>query len=167
MKKYALLLVLLGLAAPASANQISNSITDSVSLTVQGAAVQTTRIGSSYSVSGSNIKVDDNGAFGGITGGTATAAATATDGSYAVNTTGQAFSFSESLTIGDTPVTSQTQADGNIASPTIYGDATTQLGGNAGDLAGTLSGTGIPTVTAGGAGTTAVGQRTVELSVFR
>ena len=167
MKKYAFLLVLFGVAAPASANQISNSITDSVSLTVQGAAVQTTRVGSSYSVAGSNIKVADNGAFGGITGGTATAAATATDGTYDINTSGQAFSFSESLTVGDTPVTSQTQANGNIASPTLFSNSTTQLGGNAGTLAGTLSGTGIPTVTAGGPGTTAVGQRTVELSVFQ
>jgi len=34
-------------------------------------------------------------------------------------------------------------------------------------LAGTLSGTGVPTVTAGGAGTQAVGQRSIELSVFK
>jgi len=42
----------------------------------------------------------------------------------------------------------------------------TQLAGDAGTLAGTLSGTSVPTVTAGGAGTTAIGQRTIELSVF-
>ena len=155
------------MAVPASANQITNTITDSVSLTVQGAAVQTQRIGSNYSVSGTNIKVGDNGAFGGITGGTATAAATATDGSYDINTAGQAFTFSESLTIGDTPVTSQTQATGNIASPTLYSNSTTQLGGDAGDLAGTLSASSIPTVTAGGSGSTAVGQRTIEMTVFQ
>ena len=39
--------------------------------------------------------------------------------------------------------------------------------GTAGSLAGTLSSTGIPTVTAGGAGTTAIGQRSIELSVFK
>jgi hypothetical protein len=169
MNKSLIVLALVGLATPslAHANGITNSITDSVSLTVQGAAVQTNRIGSSYSVSGSNIAVTSNGAFGGLTGGSATAAATLTDGSYEVNTAGQSFSFSESGTIGDTAITSQTQANGNIAAPSIYGNATTQLGGNAGTLAGTLSATGIPTVTAGGPGTTAVGQRTVELSVFQ
>ena len=167
MKKYAILFVLFGLAAPASANGINSIITDSVSLTTQGAAVQTNRVGSSYSVSGTNIKVGDNGNFGGITGGTATASATAVDGGYEINTAGQAFTFQESLTIGDTPITSQTQATGNIASPALYGNATTQLGGSAGTLAGTLSATGIPTVTAGGPGTTAVGQRTIEMSVFQ
>ena len=51
--------------------------------------------------------------------------------------------------------------------PNLYGDTVQSQGGTAGSLAGTLSGTSIPTVTAGGAGTTAIGQRTVELSVFR
>ena len=39
--------------------------------------------------------------------------------------------------------------------------------GTAGDLAGTLTTTGAPSVTAGGPGTTVIGQRSVELSVFR
>ena len=39
-------------------------------------------------------------------------------------------------------------------------------GGTKGTLAGTLSPTGISSVTAGGQGTTALGQRTVSLSVF-
>ena len=54
-----------------------------------------------------------------------------------------------------------------IASPNLYGDSVTQVGGDKGSLAGTLSTTGVPTVTAGGAGTTATGQRTIELSVFK
>ena len=49
---------------------------------------------------------------------------------------------------------------------TTYGQLTTISGGTAGTLAGTLSPTGIATVTAGGQGTTAIGQRTVTLSVF-
>jgi hypothetical protein len=44
---------------------------------------------------------------------------------------------------------------------------TVQTAGTAGSLAGTLSGTTIPSVTAGGANTEAVGQRSVELSVFK
>ena len=105
--------------------------------------------------------------MGGLTGGSATAAQTISAGSYDINTDGQAFSFSETSLVGDTPVTSQTVANGTIASPTLYSDTLTQVAGDKGTLAGVLSATGIPTVTAGGAGTTAVGQRTLELSVFR
>ena len=88
-------------------------------------------------------------------------------GSYDINTDGQSFSFSETTLIGDTPVTVQTaQTLGTWSQPNLYGSSTTSAGGTNGSLAGTLSGTGVPTVTAGGPGTTAVGQRTMELSVF-
>tara|TARA_B100000900_G_scaffold414388_1_gene440907 strand:+ start:410 stop:859 length:450 start_codon:yes stop_codon:yes gene_type:complete len=148
-----------------SAAEITSRITDSVQLTVDGPAVQSTRIGSSYSVSGSNISVET---LGGLAVGSATAPALATDGSYDINTDGQAFSFSETTQIGDTPVTSQSCCSGGqIAAPNLYGDSITSSGGTAGTLAGTLTAAGVPTVTAGGAGTTAIGQRTIELSVFR
>jgi len=146
------------------ASEITSRITDSVQLNVQGTAVQSERIGSSYSTSGSNINVTS---LGGLSGGSASAPATVSAGSYNINTNGQAYSFSETSTIGDTPVTSQTAASGTIASPTLYGNSTTQLGGNAGSLAGTLSPTGVSTVTAGGAGTSGTAQRSVELSVFK
>ena len=82
---------------------------------------------------------------------------------------GQSFNLSETSTMGDTPVTEQTAltSGGRIDEPNLYGNTTTFLGGTPGSLAGTLSPTGIATVTAGGAGTTAIGQRTVELSVFQ
>jgi len=126
----------------------------SVQLGVQGAAVQSERVGGQYAVSGSNINVTTLGGVG-------------TAGSYAINTNGAAFTFSESSITADTVVTTQTAASGTIASPNLYSDATTQLGGSAGSLAGTLSGTTVPTVTAGGSGTTATAQRTIELSVFK
>ena len=141
-------------AIPVSAAEITSKITDSVQLKVDGAAIQSTRIGASYSVSGSNIT---SSAFGGVGGA----------GTYTINTAGQAFSFSESLNAADTSVSSQTVSGGVIASPNLYGDSVTQVGGDKGSLAGTLSTTGVPTVTAGGAGTTATGQRTIELSVFK
>ena len=104
-----------------------------------------------------------------MSGGSSSAAATVTAGSYDVSTDGSAFSFTESITIGDDPVTSQAtiSSHGRFASPNLYGDSVTNAGGTAGDLAGTLSGTGVPTVTAGGPGTVAIGQRTLELSVFK
>ena len=149
-----LLLFSLFFIMPASAAEITSRITDSVQLKVDGAAVQSARIGASYSVSGTNIQ---STSFGGVGGA----------GTYDVNTAGQAFTFSETFNAADTPVTSQTVTTGVIGSPNLYGDSVTQTGGDKGTLAGTLSGTGVPTVTAGGAGTTATGQRTIELSVFK
>ena len=84
-----------------------------------------------------------------------------------INTNGQAFSFSESSITADTAVTTQSVSGGTIASPNLYGNSTTQLGGDKGSLAGTLSPTGVPTITAGGPGSTGTAQRTVELSVFK
>ena len=55
MKKLALLVAPFLVMSPASAFEIHSTITDSVQLTVDGPAVQSNRIGSSYSVSGSNI----------------------------------------------------------------------------------------------------------------
>ena len=139
---------------PAFAGEITSRITDSVQLGVQGAAVQSTRLGAQYSVSGSNI---DANTFGGISGA----------GSYDVHTAGQAFNFSESYRPADTAVTNQAVSAGAISSPNLYGDSITQLAGDKGSLAGTLSPTGVPTVTAGGPGTTATAQRSIELSVFK
>ena len=162
----ALLLMPFFIMSPVSAAEITSRITDSVQLTVDGPMVQSTRIGSSYSVSGSNINVTT---LGGMTVGSATAPPTLTDGTYAINTNGQAFTFSESSNVGDVAVTTQSSlsSGGRIDTPNIYGETSQYQGGTAGTLAGTLSPTGISTVTAGGAGTTAIGQRTVELSVFQ
>ena len=139
---------------PVSAAEITSRITDSVQLNVQGAAVQSTRIGASYSASGTNIQATS---FGGVGGA----------GTYDINTPGQAFNFAESFNASDAVVTNQSVNAGVIASPNLYGDSVTQLAGDKGSLAGTLSPTGVPTVTAGGAGTIATGQRSVELSVFK
>ena len=139
---------------PASAAEVTSKIIDSVQLNVQGAAVQSERVGGQYAVSGSNINVTTLGGVG-------------TSGSYAINTNGAAFSFTEASITADTVVTNQSAASGTIASPNLYSNATTQLGGDKGSLAGTLSPTGVPTITAGGPGSTGTAQRTVELSVFK
>ncbi len=163
-------LVALLLVAPfigtANAIEINSVVTDSVQLTVEGAAVQSTRIGSSYSVSGNNITATT---MGGLSGGSAVDAPTISTGSYEQTTDGSAFTLAETGLIGDTPVTSQTaiSSGGRFEGPNLYGDTFTQVGGTAGSLAGTITLGGVPSVTAGGAGTTAIGQRTVQLSVFR
>lgn len=166
MKRLALLVAPFFIMSSVSAAEITSRITDSVQLTVEGPMVQSTRVGSSYSVSGSNITVTT---LGGLTNPHGTGAAAVTTGTYDINTDGQAFTFSESTTLGDTTVASQTalSSGGRVDTPNIYGNTTQYQGGTPGSLAGTLSATSIPTVTAGGSGTTAIGQRTMELSVFQ
>jgi len=161
MKRFLPLIMFL-MAAPANADMI-HKISSSVQLNVEGPAVQSTRIGSSYSVSGSNVSAT----LGGLTApASATAAATMSSGTYTQTTAGDAFTFSESFNQGDAIVTTQTALSaGQIDQPNIYGNTTTQLGGTAGSLAGTIGSDGSMTLTAGGAGTTATGQVVTEITV--
>ena len=144
-------------------------LTTSTQLSVDGAATQASRIGSTYSVSGNNITA---GTMGGLTKSSgdnaATAAATQTQGSYSVTTAGSAFSLTESFTMGDAVAPIGTGVDvstGIVADMPAFGNVTTQSGGVAGSLAGTITSAGVMTLTAGGAGTTATGQFVSEISV--
>lgn len=147
-------------AAPAAHADITHKIQSSIQLTVDGAASQATRIGSSYSVSGSNITLDTAGGLGALTAGSAVGY-TAAD--YSVTTAGDAFSFSESFTEGDATPTATSVTSGVVANIPMLGSTTTTSGGVAGTLAGTIASDSAMTITAGGAGTTAIGQ--VILSV--
>ena len=144
-------------------------LTTSTQLSVDGAATQASRIGSTYSVSGNNITA---GTMGGLTKASgdnaATAAATQTQGAYSVTTAGSAFSLTESFTMGDAVAPIGTGVDvgsGIVADMPAFGNVTTQSGGVAGSLAGTITSAGVMTLTAGGAGTTATGQFVNELTV--
>ena len=85
------------IVAPAKAD-IIHTISASTQLRVDAAATDATRIGSSYSVQGSNITA---GTMGGLSAQSGTAAAGHTDGVYTVTTAGDAFSLTESFTAGD------------------------------------------------------------------
>ena len=164
MKKLFLLLLL---ASPVKADMTHN-ITTSTQLTVNGAYTDSNRIGSTYAVSGSNIKVATDAHFGKLTAGTATTAATLDVGAYDVNTAGAAFSFSESWTQGDAtnPVGSGVDVtSGVVADMPAYGEVLTMSGGVAGTLAGTITSAGVVTLTAGGANTAAVGSVVTSLTV--
>lgn len=158
------------MAAPMSARaDLIHRLTTSTQLSVDGAATQASRIGSTYSVSGNNITA---GTMGGLTKSSgdnaATAAATQTQGSYSVTTAGSAFSLTESFTMGDAVAPIGTGVDvsaGIVADMPAFGNVTTQSGGVAGSLAGTITSAGVMTLTAGGAGTTATGQFVSEISV--
>ena len=170
MKKFLPIVMLLmtGAAfAPAKADLV-HRLTTSTQLSVDGAATVGTRIGSTYSVSGNNIKVATDQHFGKLTAGTATAAATLDVGAYEMNTSGSAFSFSESWTQGDAVNAIGAGVDvtsGVVADMPAYGQVTTQSGGVAGSLAGTITSAGVMTLTAGGAGTDATGQFVSELTI--
>ena len=104
--------------------------------------------------------MDTAGGLGALTAGSAVGY-TAAD--YSVTTAGDAFSFSESFTEGDATPTATSVTSGVVASIPMLGNTTTTSGGVAGTLAGTIASDSAMTITAGGAGTTAIGQ--VILSV--
>ena len=157
-------------SAPSARADLTHSLSSSISLDVHGAATISERIGSTYSVSGNNIKVDSSGSghFGTMTAATATAAAGQDLGTYDINTPGSAFSFSENWTQGDVVNPIGTGVDvtsGIVADMPAYGLVTTQSGGVAGSLAGTILSSGVMTLTAGGAGTTGTSQFVSTISV--
>ena len=156
------------LVAPANADLV-HRLTTSTQLTVDSALTVGTRMGSTYSSSGNNVKVADSADFGGLTApGSVTAAATMKQTDYEINTAGSAYSFSESFTYGDAvnPIgTGVDVASGVVADMPAYGEVQTNSGGVAGTLAGTITSAGVMTLTAGGAGTSATGQFVSEITV--
>jgi hypothetical protein len=161
MKRLIPFLFLLSIAPQARAD-IQHSITSSTQLTVNAAATQAQRIGSSFSISGSNIDTTD-----GTTANTVSVG-TVTSGVYAPGTIaatqddpGQAFSFSQSLNTGDAVPSSAI----SVGSVPNFSNVTSTGAGVAGSLAGTIVSDGTITLTAGGAGTSAVGQVITEITI--
>ena len=171
MKKFLPIVMLLmtgAVVAPAANADLVHRLTTSTQLSVDAAYTSGTRLGSTYTVSGNNIKVADSAHFGKMTASTATAAAAQDVGEYDINTAGSAFSFSESWTQGDAinPIgTGVDVAAGVVADMPAYGTNFTSHGGVAGNLAGTITSAGAMTLTAGGAGTSATGQFVSEITV--
>ena len=163
MKKALLALAASLLAAPAQAD-ITHKIQSSVSLSVDGAGSVAIRQPSSMAVSGSNVTLGTAPTLGTLTSGTALGY---TPGDYSITTAGDAFSYSESYTEGDDvpTVLSTTVTSGVVPALPVFGNTTTTSGGVAGTLAGTVDSGGAITVTAGGAGTTAIGQVIQELTI--
>ena len=150
-------------ASAANAGGIVSSHSSSVQLTVDAARSVATRTGSSFSISGSNIDTTDGSTAGTVSAGTITSGIY-NPGTIAAtqDTAGAAFSFSQSYTQGDAVPTS---------APTVgqvpnFSSVTSYTAGTAGDLAGTVTSAGVLTITAGGAGTSGVGQFVSEITVI-
>lgn len=163
MKKLLPLVMLLMTASAANAGGLVHKMSSSVQLTVDTARSTATRLGSQYSISGSNVSTTDGTTAGTISAGTITSGVM-NPGNIAATqaTSGEAFSYSQSYLQGDAIPTSAPTvgAVGNFGSVTSYAS------GTAGNLAGTIATDGGITLTAGGAGTSAVGQFVSEITVI-
>ena len=167
MKKVFIALAMFMMASPAYAGGLVTKHASSVQLTVDAAATTATRMGNSYSVSGSGVVTDVGGSgtadlgVGGL--GTLTNGAAA--GSFATATqatSGNSFSFSNSFTAGDATITTAP----TVGDVSAFSSQTSYTAGTAGNLAGTVTTAGALTVTAGGAGSSATGQFVSEITVI-
>ena len=156
-------MMLLMTATAANAGGLVSKHASSVQLTVDAARTQATRIGSTFSISGSNVDTTDGTTVNTISTGAITSGIYA-PGTIAAtqDTAGSAFSFSQSYTQGDAVPT---------AAPTVgdvpnFSNTTSYTAGTAGTLAGTVTSAGLVTVTAGGAGSSGIGQFVSEITVI-
>ena len=155
--------MLLMTAGAANAGGLVTKHASSVQLTVDAARSTASRIGSSFSISGSGVDTTDGTTANTISAGTITSGVYS-PGTISVtqDTPGNAFSFSQSYTQADAVPT---------GAPTVgevpnFSSITSYTAGTAGSLAGTVTTAGALTVTAGGAGTTATGQFVSEITVI-
>ena len=161
MKRFALLVIALSLA-PAAHADLTHKIQSSVQLQVGGAMTTADRIGSTFSISGSNIDTTDGTTANTVSAGTITSGVYAPGAIEATqDTPGAAFSFSQSYTQADVVPTSAVTT-GEAAN---FGSIQTTAAGTLGTLAGTISPAGVMTVVGGGANTLAIGQFVTELSI--
>ncbi len=154
-------------ASAASAGGMVTKHASSVQLTVDAARTTATRIGNSFSVSGSGVVTDvggtgtadlNVGGLGSISNGAAAGSfATATQA-----TSGDAFSFSSSFTAGDAVITSGP----STGAVSAFSNQTSYAAGAAGDLAGTIDNAHAMSLTAGDPGSSATGQFITELTII-
>ena len=161
MKKFIPLVMVAGFGTPAFAD-ITHTMTSSIQLQTNAAATQVSRIGSTYSASGSGVTMavgDNSGQVGGL--GTLTdgvgqgSVATATQTSA-----GGAFSFSQSFIEGD--VLATTAPSVGAVSP-YSSQVSTAVGSGTGT--GTVTSAHTVTAVGGGSGTSSIGQFVTELNI--
>ena len=167
MKK--LLPLLLLLSAPAYAD-ITSKFTTSISVKVDAAMSQATRIGASYSASGSNIGTSNtNDQIGGLT--VSGSDVTLEAGNYSINGCGDTpsncastWSLSESYTAADTiPSSNSTITAGTVPN---FGSVISTVAGSGDGFAGSItSGHGITGLHEGDSGSTVTGQFVTELTI--
>ena len=161
MKRFLPILLLTGFSSPVMAD-ITHKLSSSVQLSVDAAATQVERIGSSWSVSGNGVDTTDGTTVNTVSAGTITSGVMS-PGTIAAtqDVPGASFSYSATYVQGDA-VSTEAPSVGAVSK---FSDQVSTSAGTAGDLAGTITTAGVMTITAGGAGTTATGQFVNELTV--
>ena len=155
MKKALIAFTMILMTATAGqAGGIVSKHASSVQLTVDAAKSVSTRIGSSFSISGSNIDTTDGSTANTVSAGTITSGVYS-PGTIAAtqDTPGAAFSFSQSYTQAD----AVPAAAVSLGSAPNFSSVTSYAAGDNTSLAGTVTSAGVLTVTAGGAGSSAIG----------
>ena len=161
MKKFLILGMVAGLGSPAFAD-VTHRMQSSVQLQTNAAATQVSRIGSTYSASGSGVTMAVGDASGNV-GGLGTLTDGVGQGSIATATqtsAGGAYSFSQSFIEGDAINTTAP----SIGAVSAY---STQISNAVGSGTGTGTVTSAHAVTAvgGGSGTLTTGQFVTELTI--
>lgn len=152
MKKLFCLFFLL--SAPVQAD-IRHSITSSAQITVGAASTSSTRMPSTYSVSGNGVDTAIGDNSGQLSAGTITSGIYSPGTVVATQnaTGGESFSFQSSYFQGDAVPTSAPTV-GTVGN---FSDQTSTKGGTAGSLAGSVTSASVISLTAGGENTTAIG----------
>ena len=161
MKRFLPILLLTGFSSPVMAD-ITHKLSSSVQLSVDAAATQVERIGSSWSVSGNGVDTTDGTTVNTVSAGTITSGVMS-PGTIAAtqDVPGASFSYTATYVQGDA-VSTEAPSVGAVSN---FSDQVSTAAGTAGDLAGTITTAGVMTITAGGAGTVATGQFVNELTV--
>ena len=155
------LLVIIAFAGAPAYADITHKLQSSVQLTVDAAATNATRLGSSFAISGNGVDTTDGTTANTISAGTITSGVYAPGTISATqDTPGSSFSLVSHIQ-QVTPYLPQLRQSGTPN----FSSVISTTAGTAGNLAGTITSAGAVTVTAGGAGTTATGQHVSEITV--
>ena len=168
MKRAVLLFGMILMSGTAARADLTHRLSSSTQLQVDAGYTQVSRAANTYSTSGSGVSttITPTGGsatsdLGGIQSVATSGAATFALPDAAQTTQGNAYSFTQSVSLGDTIVT--TAAD--VGDVLGYSNIVSTAPGSAGNLAGTISSAGAMAITAGGAGTSATGQFVTEVTI--
>ena len=161
---FTLTLLSLGATVPVKAD-ITHRMTSSTQLQVNAAATQVSRIGSTYSASGSGVTMDVGGgnSADGVVGGLGTLTDGVGQGSIATATqtsAGGAYNFTQSFIEGDAIVTTAPA----LGAVSAYSNQTS-TGVGSGTGTGTVTSALTATAVGGGTGTVTTGQFVTELEI--
>ena len=156
------------MSGTAARADLTHRLSSSTQLQVDAGYTQVSRAANSYSTSGSGVSttITPSGGsatsdLGGIQSVATSGAATFALPDAAQTPQGNAYSFTQSVSLGDTIVT--TAAD--VGDVLGYSNIVSTAPGTKDTLAGTISSAGAMTITAGGSGTSATGQFVTEVTI--